>query len=279
MAALPGDRTTAGDVGIAACGLAKTFPGGVDAVRGIDFTVAYGEVVGLLGPNGAGKTTTLRMLAGILQPTAGRATIAGHDVASQLLQARSRLGFLSGGTALYARLTVREVLRYFGRLQGMDERRILARTGQLIDELELAAFIDRRCSALSSGQRQRANLARAFFHDPPVLILDEPTASLDVVSGHFILAGIRRAKQAGRSVLFSTHIMSEAEVLCDRIVLLHEGRVLDHGRLPEILARAGKANLTEAFLAFASAGGKSWTLADGGTPASSPAVAAAEAVT
>ena len=257
--------TLPGEWGIVARGLAKSFPCGVDAVQGVDLTVAYGEVVGLLGPNGAGKTTTLRMLAGILQPSAGEAAIAGFDVARQGLQARSRIGFLSGGTALYARLTVREVLRYFGQLQGMEGPRIAARTERLAAELEMGSFLDRRCGTLSSGQRQRANLARAFFHEPPVLILDEPTASLDVVSGHFILESIRRARDAGRAVLFSTHIMSEAELLCDRIVLLHQGRVLDDGPLAALLARAGKPNLTEAFLASATATGDAAPAAGGGT--------------
>jgi sodium transport system ATP-binding protein len=237
-------------LGIEAERLAKTF-GDIAAVGGVDFTVAPGEVVGLLGPNGAGKTTTLRMLAGIIGPTAGRAAIAGYDVASHPFEARQRLGYLSGSTALYARLSVREVLRYFGSLHGMARAKLDERIATLTGDLEMDSFVDQRCGTLSSGQRQRANIARAFLHDPPVLILDEPTASLDVVSGHFILDAIRRARSAGKAVLFSTHIMSEAEVLCDRLVLLHQGCVLDDGPLEAILQRAGQANLTEAFLAYA----------------------------
>lgn len=236
--------------GIEARGLAKSFPG-VEAVSEVDLMVRHGEVVGLLGPNGAGKTTTLRMLAGILEPTAGRRSIDGYDVAKQPFEARARLGFLSGGTALYARLSVREALEYFGRLHGMTKGRIAERTAALAAELDLGEILDRRCGVLSSGQRQRANLARAFLHDPPVVILDEPTSSLDVVSGHFILEAIARARDNGRAVLFSTHVMSEAELLCDRIVMLHRGYVLDEGPLSDILERAGQPNLTYAFLAYA----------------------------
>jgi sodium transport system ATP-binding protein len=243
-------RAADGSSGIRAAGLAKRF-GELTAVRQVDLAVRYGEVVGLLGPNGAGKTTLLRLLAGILAPSAGQAWIAGHEVAAAPLQARARLGYLSGGTALYARLTVRETLRYFGRLHSLAEPLIASRMARLVEELEMAPFLDQRCGTLSSGQRQRANIARAFLHDPPVLILDEPTSSLDVVSGSFILESIRRARAAGRAVLFSTHIMSEAEVLCDRIVLLHQGRVLDEGPLADLLARAGQPNLTETFLAHA----------------------------
>ena len=235
--------------GIEAHALVKQFPG-IDAVRGVDLRVARGEVVGLLGPNGAGKTTTLRMLAGILKPSQGRAAINGFDVATQTFEARGCLGYLSGSTALYARLSVREVLRYFGRLHGMTDGAIAERTEQLADDLDLRPFLDRRCGVLSSGQQQRAKFARAFLHDPPVLILDEPTASLDVVTGNFILESIRQARDNGRAVLLSTHIMSEAEVLCDRIMLLHEGRILNEGTLAEILEQSGEPNLTYAFLSY-----------------------------
>ena len=217
-------------IGIEANGLKKSFMD-ICAVRGVDFTVGHGEVVGLLGPNGAGKTTILRMLAGILTPTSGWAKIEGFDVASEIFEARRRLGFLSDGTALYARLTVREELRYFGRLHGMSDDSIKKRTERLAEQFEMQAFLDQRCGTLSSGQSQRANIARAFIHDPPVLILDEPTASLDVVAGRFILDSIKQARGAGRAVLFSTHIMSEAEFLCDRIILLYKGRVIDEGSL------------------------------------------------
>jgi len=228
-------------------GLVKHF-GPVAAVDGVSLTVSAGEVVGLLGPNGAGKTTTLRMLAGILTPDAGTVSVGGLDIHDRPLEAKRRLGFLSGDTQLYQRLSTREVLRYFGRLYGMADPLIEARTAQLVEELEMQEFASRPCGTLSSGQKQRANIARAFLHDPDLLILDEPTVALDVISGQFIVESIRRQRDAGRAVLFSTHIMSEAEYLCDRILLLHRGRIIDEGVLDDLLARSGCRNLTDAFL-------------------------------
>jgi sodium transport system ATP-binding protein len=226
--------------------LVKRF-GTVTAVDGVSLRIDAGEVVGLLGPNGAGKTTTLRMLAGILTPDDGSVRINGIDLREQSLAAKRRLGFLSGDTQLYQRLTPREVLRYFGRLYEVEPSRLGGRIERLVSELEMASFADRPCRTLSSGQKQRANLARAFLHEPDVLILDEPTSALDVISGQFITEAIRRERAAGRAILFSTHIMSEAEYLCDRIYLVHGGRIADHGTLPELLARSGCRNLTDAF--------------------------------
>jgi sodium transport system ATP-binding protein len=238
---------------LAAENLTKRF-GSVTAVDGVSLTVRPGEIVGLLGPNGAGKTTTLRMIAGILTPDEGRVRIDGLDVRSSPLEAKQRIGFLSGDTQLYQRMTPREMLGYFGRLYGMDQGRLAARMARLIEELEMSGFAGRLCGTLSSGQKQRANIARAFLHEPSLLVLDEPTASLDIVSGQFIIESIRSQRAAGRAVLFSTHIMGEAEYLCDRIVLLHQGRVLDEGALPELLERSGRSNLTDAFLSLISAG-------------------------
>jgi sodium transport system ATP-binding protein len=232
---------------LAAEHLVKRFDG-VTAVDGIDLEVHPGEVVGLLGPNGAGKTTTLRLLAGILPPTAGRVRVAGIDLAERPLEAKQRVGFLSGDTQLYQRLTPREVLRYFGRLYLMNEAALGLRIEALVRDLEMDDFASRPCGTLSAGQKQRANIARAFLHEPELLILDEPTNALDVVSGRFIVEWIRRERAAGRAIVLSTHVMSEAEYLCDRIILIHEGRIVDQGTLAELLARAGQANLTDAFL-------------------------------
>ncbi len=228
--------------------------GNVDAVSDLSFQVQPGEVVGLLGPNGAGKTTTLRMLAGILTPTMGRVSVAGVDLARRPLAAKRRIGFLSGDTQLYQRLTPREMLAYFGRLYAMDEAHLSRRIDDLVRQLDMSAFAARPCGALSSGEKQRANIARAFLHEPDVLILDEPTTALDVVTGQFIVESIRRERKAGRAVLFSTHIMGEAEYLCDRIVLLHRGRAIDTGTLPELLARSRCANLTDTFLHYVASG-------------------------
>lgn len=229
--------------------LSKRF-GEVRAVDDVSFEVRPGEIVGLLGPNGAGKTTTLRMLAGILAPDAGRVSIDGLDLVRQPLEAKRRLGFLSGDTRLYEKLSPRELLQYFGRLYDLPHSDLAARIATLVQELDMTAFADRPCGTLSAGQTQRANIARAFLHEPPLLILDEPTTALDVVSGQFIVEAIRRARDAGRAVLFSTHVMSEAEYLCDRILLVHHGRLMDVGTLPQLLARTGRPNLTDAFLHY-----------------------------
>lgn len=228
-------------------GLSKQF-GALRAVDGVSLEVRAGEVVGLLGANGAGKTTMLRMLAGILTPDTGSVTVGGVYLARQPLAARRRLGFLSGDTLLYRRLSPREVLAFFGGLYEVPPERLRARIARLIDELEMNDFADRPCGTLSSGQKQRANIARAFLHDPDVLLLDEPTNALDVISGRFIVEAIRRKRAEGRAVLFSTHIMGEAEYLCDRIVLIHEGRKAADGTPAAILAATGRANLTDAFL-------------------------------
>jgi sodium transport system ATP-binding protein len=232
---------------LSALKLVKRF-GDLTAVRDASFAVNAGEVVGLLGPNGAGKTTILRMLAGILSPTSGEVRVNGLNIREHTLESKRRIGFLSGDTQLYRRLTPREMLLYFGRLYEMDETRLRQRIDRLLTELEMTSFAGQQCGTLSSGQKQRANIARAFVHEPDLLILDEPTTALDVVSGQFITEAIRRERAAGRAVLFSTHIMSEAEYLCDRILLLHAGRIVDQGSQAEILERSGARNLTDAFL-------------------------------
>ena len=233
---------------IEARGLSKRY-GEVVAASDVSFTVSRGEVVGLLGPNGAGKTTVLRMLAGVLTPTAGEVRIAGHGTEGEAFELKRALGFLTGDTALYQRLTPREILRYFGRLHAIPEAPLGSRVETLIARFRLTEFADRPCGKLSAGQRQRANIARAFVHDPPALILDEPTTALDVVTGRFLLDAFRQARSEGKAILFSTHVLGDAEALCDRVVLLHHGKVLDQGTVAEVCARAGARTLTDAFLA------------------------------
>jgi sodium transport system ATP-binding protein len=236
--------------GVTAHHLTKRF-GTALAVDDLSFEVARGEIYGLLGPNGAGKTTTLRVLAAILTPTSGRAELAGVDVARDPQAARRQLGFLTGSTGLYARLTGRELLRYFGRLHGMAPAAIAERTALLARVLDLEPILDRRCEALSTGQRQRLSVARAVLHDPAVLVLDEPTVGLDVLASRFLRDFVRGERDRGKAVIFSTHYLAEAELLCDRIGLLHRGRLLAEGSPADLRARAGGAtSLEEAFLRF-----------------------------
>jgi len=222
--------------------------GAKTAVDEVTFTVHAGEVVGLLGPNGAGKTTLLRMLAGMLAPSAGEARIGGHSAAADPVAARRRLGYLTADTALPPRLTPREVLDLFGAIHELPPRRLAARREEVIQELSLAPFADQACITLSSGQKQRASLARALLHAPAALILDEPTNALDVLSSRFLLDAVRRARSSGRAVLLSTHLLADAELVCDRVLLLHRGRIIAAGAVPEVCAAASARTLTEAFL-------------------------------
>jgi sodium transport system ATP-binding protein len=187
------------------------------------------------------------MLSTILAPTAGRALIDGVDVAEDPLEVRRRLGFLSGSTGLYPRLTGRETLRYFGRLHGLEGERLEAAIARAFDAFDLHAFGDGRCEALSTGQKQRVSIARAVLHDPPVLILDEPTTGLDIMASSDMIQFIESRREAGTCVLFSTHILSEAERLCDRIGIVYDGRMLAAGSLDELRAMTGKEWLEEIF--------------------------------
>ncbi len=228
--------------------VSKSF-GDVFAVVELSLSIPGGEVYGLLGPNGAGKTTALRMLAGLLAPGRGHALVAGQD--ASLPSAKRRLGYLSGSTGLFGRLSPREVLDYFGQIHGLSRAEIGKRVSVLAQALALQGILDRRCEALSTGERQRVSIARTVLHDPAVLILDEPTSGLDVLASRFMREFVRGERQRGKAVLFSTHYLAEAELLCDRIGFLHRGRLLVEGPPSEIRARTGTTTLEEAFLALA----------------------------
>jgi len=246
-----------GILAIEARGLTKSYVdpkrGRVEALRGLDLACKQGEIYGLLGPNGAGKTTTLRILATILAPTSGTARVAGIDVALDPLEARRRIGFLSGTTGLYPRLTPRETLRYFGKLHGIEGSILEPRIESLLDTFGIREYADGRCEALSTGQKQKVSIARAVLHDPPVLILDEPTTGLDILASGAMIEFIETRRAEGTCVLFSTHVLSEAERLCDRIGVIDRGQLLASGTLDELSALTGKEWLDDIFRALDSA--------------------------
>jgi sodium transport system ATP-binding protein len=222
--------------------------GEIHAVNGVSFRCEPGRIYGLLGANGAGKTTTLRMLATILEPTEGSATVAGFDVLTQAEEVRRNVGFLSTATALYGRLTAVEIVRYFGRLHGMDDRAISKRADAIFARLEMNDFRDRRCDKLSTGMKQKVSIARTLIHDPSVMIFDEPTLGLDVMAARTIVGFIRECRDQGKTVVFSTHVMSEVEKLCDTIGIIDKGRLLVEGSLEELRGRYRQTDLEEIFV-------------------------------
>jgi sodium transport system ATP-binding protein len=222
--------------------------GTVKAVDGVSFTARDGQITGLLGPNGAGKTTTLRMLYTLMNPDRGQVLVDGIDVARDAQAVRRQLGVLPDARGLYKRLTARENIDYFARLQGMDEALIRARREQLIEALEMTDIADRRAEGFSQGQRVKTAIARALVHDPKNVILDEPTNGLDVMATRGLRQFMRRLKDEGRCVLFSSHIMQEVAALCDRIVVIAHGRVVADETPDALRAQTGEANLEDAFV-------------------------------
>jgi sodium transport system ATP-binding protein len=235
-------------------GLTKVFydegRGEVHAVDGVDFVCGRGEILGLLGANGAGKTTTLRMLSTVLQPTAGAAWVMGHEVRSEPERVRASLGFYSASTALYPKISPRETLRFFAQVNRYPSDQVDERVEALVRRFGLEDYADSRVEKLSSGMKQKVSIARTVVHDPPVLIFDEPTVGLDVLNALELREITGRLRDEGKAILYSTHIMSEAEQLCDRIAIIHRGRILATGTLAELRAATGLHYLEQIFVHF-----------------------------
>jgi sodium transport system ATP-binding protein len=245
-------RIEPASVAISVRGLSKVFVdprrGPVEAVRDVSFDCRYGEIFGLLGPNGAGKSTTLRMIATVLSPSSGTAVVGGADVSADPLAVRCAMGYLSSSTGLYGRLTARETLEYFGRLHGLQGKRLAARVDELLDLFGIREFAALRCEKLSTGMKQKVSIARSIVHEPRILILDEPTLGLDILVASTMLRFVERCRSEGRCVVFSTHIMSEVERLCDRVGIIHRGELRAVGTIAELRARSGAERLEDVFI-------------------------------
>lgn len=232
--------------------LTKTFHdkkrGTITAVDHLTFRCEAGQVYGLLGLNGAGKTTTLRLLATMLKPDGGGGSVAGHDLLEAPAAVRNSIGFLTGNTGLYMRLTGREILRYFGKLHGMDDGELGQRIDEFADMLQMTDFLDVKVDKYSTGMKQKVNIARTLIHDPPVVILDEPTLGLDVLTSRAIVDFIGHAKQQGKAVIFSTHIMHEAAKLCDFIGVIHEGHMVQQGTFESMKSNYATDDLDDIFV-------------------------------
>jgi sodium transport system ATP-binding protein len=239
--------------------LAKRFTQGrgskartVQAVADVSLRAEDGRITGLLGPNGAGKTTTLRMAAALIVPDAGRIAVDGIDVAREPQRALARMGVLSDARGLYPRLTARENIVYYGRLQGMTAQAASARAEMLARMLEMTALLERRTEGFSQGERMKTALARSIVHDPPNLILDEPTNGLDVLATRALRESLRRLRdEAGKCIVFSTHIMQEVERLCDSVVVVSHGRTVANGTVAALNARCGQTDFEETFVQLA----------------------------
>jgi sodium transport system ATP-binding protein len=229
--------------------LSKSF-GPVQAVQDVSFAAPDGLITGLLGPNGAGKSTTMRLIAGALDPDTGAAAIDDFDSGRQRLKAQQGLGVLTDSHGIYPRLTARENVRYFGQLRGLGGRELEARIDGLITLLEMNDIADRRTEGFSTGEQVKVAIARALVHQPQNVMLDEPTAGLDVMSTRAMRGVIRQLRDEGRCILFSSHIMQEVAMLCDNIVVIAGGRVAAQGSPDELRARTGHENLEDAFVAI-----------------------------
>jgi sodium transport system ATP-binding protein len=217
------------------------------ALAHLSFDALPGQIYGLLGPNGAGKTTALRIISTVLRPSAGTATVNGYDVVTQSALVRRQIGFVSANTAVYDRMTAWEMVEYFGRLHGLADDRLRSRMEEVFARLQMNEIRDLLGSKMSTGMKQKVSIARAIVHDPPVMIFDEATVGLDVLVARALLKNVAELREHGKCIVFSTHIMREAEKLCDRIAIIHRGSILAEGTLPELLDRHGEDDLEELF--------------------------------
>lgn len=231
--------------------LSKEFPtpdGVMRAVDGVSFRVNPGEVYGLLGPNGAGKTTTLRMILGLLTPTAGDVTVGGFAVSAVPDAVKRQIGLVSASAGLYQWLSPRETLQYFADLYGISDDTTERRIEELTRLLDLRRFLDQRCATLSTGQKQRVTLARALIHDPPAMLLDEPTRGLDIIGTHVVFEYIAQLRTLGKAIVLCTHRLEEASRVCDRMGLLNRGRLEQEGTMSELQEVTACATLHDMFL-------------------------------
>lgn len=220
----------------------------INAVDGISLEVAKGEIVGILGPNGAGKTTLLRMMSKLMKPTSGTVSIRiGESEITDDIEIKRHIGYLSNNTKLYGRFSTMEFLRMLGVLYGMEKDAVEKKIEEINDILSMGEFIDNRIEKLSTGQTQRASIARCIIHDPEVYIFDEPTLGLDILSSAAIIDFMKKEREAGKTILYSTHYMEEAEYLCDRIIMIHQGRIISNGTPEELKRETGKENLRDVF--------------------------------
>ncbi len=217
------------------------------ALSGISFEAQAGEIYGLLGPNGAGKTTALRILSTVLRPSGGSARVNGFDVLTQPSLVRRQIGFVSCNTAVYDRMTAWEMVEYFGRLYGLEKDHLYERMETLFDRLQMNEIRDTLGAKMSTGMQQKVSIARAIVHDPPVLIFDEATSGLDVLVARALLQEVANLRDHGKCVIFSTHIMREAERLCDRIAVMHRGHILAEGSLEQLAEEHKQDDLEELF--------------------------------
>lgn len=236
---------------IQVAGLTKIFNdkkrGEIVAVNNLKFNCREGQIFGLLGPNGAGKTTTLRILATMMLPTKGEVIINGFDVVKDANKVRRQIGFLSSETGLYDRFTPRETIKFFGRINGMEDKIIEKKMAEIFHNLDMEDFQDVRVHKLSTGMKQKLSIARCIIHDPPILILDEPTLGLDIITARTVTGYVKRFREQGKCIIYSTHLMREAERLCDVIAIIHQGNLIAQGTLEELKKNSSSEDLEEIF--------------------------------